>query len=147
MIHFSVSGWPHVQNEPSWYEVRRKQGIQEKGLCYRSKTLLFGIILHHTSQPTLNLLLYDMYLQLVWFRLLFTTTVPSSIGRRVSYLVVYSVRFSCYKSQRTARQANSQTREHCKGNYRPTVLIWTSSVPSPSICQISLPKPGQEQKR
>ena len=41
MIYFAVSGWPHVQNETKWSQVRRKQGLQEKGLCYCCKTLLW----------------------------------------------------------------------------------------------------------
>ena len=57
----NVSEWPAVQNGPSLSEIRRKQGIQEKRLCFCSKFLFHGIFYTFLIYHTPNLSLPELF--------------------------------------------------------------------------------------
>ena len=61
LIVLNVSGWPAVQNGPSLSEIRRKQGIQEKILCFCRKFLLHGIFCTFLIYQTPNLSLPELF--------------------------------------------------------------------------------------
>ena len=61
LIVLNVSGWPAVQNGPSLSEIRRKQGIQEKRLCFCSKFLFHGIFYTFLIYHTPNLSLPELF--------------------------------------------------------------------------------------